>query len=121
MKYLAIFLQGNYEYQNIITDGVCTKENIIYNPAVNTSKLSQSAAYLWVKEGLPIKTTPHFLMIKSDGSVEDISRFSGYSPTISEYPTNPNSNIEAKYTAFMMTKDMKLYGYNWNSGILTFE
>ena len=121
MKYLAIFLQGNFEYQNIITDGVCTKENIIYNPAVNTSKLSQSAAYLWVKEGLPMKTTPHFLMIKSDGSVEDISRFCGYSPTITEYPTNPNSNIEAKYTAFMMTKDMKLYGYNWNSGILTFE
>ena len=63
----------------------------------------------------------YWTILKSDGSVEDISRFSGYSPTITEYATNPNSNIEAKYTAFMMTKDMKLYGYNWNSGILTFE
>ena len=122
MKYLAIFLQSNFRWPlNIISDGVCTKENIFSNPAVNTSKLSQSAAYLWVKEGLPMRTTPHFLMIKSDGSVEDISRFSGYSPTITEYPTNPDSNIEARYTAFMITKDMKLYGYNWNSGILTFE
>ena len=83
---------------------------------MNTSKLSQSAAYLWVKEGITMRTTPHFLMIRSDGSVEDISRFSGYSLTITEYPTNPDSNIEA-YTTFMMTKHMKLYGYNWNSGI----
>ena len=64
-----------------------------------------------------MRTLPHFLMMKADGSVKDISRFNGYSPAITQYPTNPDSNIGGEYTAFMMTKDMKLYGYNWNSGI----
>ena len=64
-----------------------------------------------------MRTLPHFLMIKSDGSVKDISRFNGYSPAITGYPTNPDSNIGGGYRAFMMTKDMKLYGYKWKTGI----
>ena len=64
-----------------------------------------------------MRTQPHFLMIKSDGSVKDISRLNGYSPAITGYPTNPDSNIGGGYRAFMMTKDMKLYGYKWKTGI----
>ena len=66
-----------------------------------------------MKEASLMKIYPHFLMIKSDGSIKDISKFGrvtfGYSP-------NTDSNIEAQ-TAFMMTNDMTLYACNYKTGM----
>ena len=65
-----------------------------------------------------MKIYPHFLMIKSDGSIKDISKFFPITSGLtSGYPPNTDSNIE-KQTAFMMTNDMKLYACNYLTGKL---
>ena len=61
-----------------------------------------------------MKIYPHFLMIKSDGSIKDISKFS---PITFGYAPNADSNIETQ-TVFMMTNDMKLYACNYLTGKL---
>ena len=61
-----------------------------------------------------MKIYPHFLMIKSDGSIKDISKFF---PITYGYAPNTDSNIETQ-TAFMMTNDMKLYACNYLTGKL---
>ena len=79
--------------------------------------MSQQAAYLWFKEAALMKIYPHFLMIKSDGSIKDISKFS---PITFGYAPNADSNIETQ-TVFMMTNDMKLYACNYYTGRLQFN
>ena len=55
-------------------------------------------------------------MIKSDGSIKDISKILPItSGSTFGYAPNTDSNI-IEQTAFMMTSDMKLYACNYNTG-----
>ena len=98
-----------YKFSTGITT---TGETIIFSPLVNTSVSSQQATFLWMKESSLMKIYPHFLMIKSDGSIEDISKFNRVT---FGYSTNTDSNIET-HTTFMMTNDMTLYACNYETG-----
>ena len=97
---------------NTILDGVCTEKTIIFSPLINTSLSNQQATFLWMKESSLMKIYPHFLMIKSDGSIHDISKFNRVT---FGYSTNTDSNIET-HTTFMMTNDMTLYACNYKTG-----
>ena len=98
-----------YKFSTGITT---TGETIIFSPLINTSVSSQQATFLWMKESSLMKIYPHFLMIKSDGSIEDISQFNRVT---FGYFKNADSNIETN-TTFMMTNDMKLYACNYKTG-----
>ena len=98
-----------YKFSTGITT---TGETIIFSPLINTSVSSQQATFLWMKESSLMKIYPHFLMIKSDGSIEDISKFNRVT---FGYSTNADSNIET-HTTFMMTNDMTLYACNYETG-----
>ena len=85
---------------------------------MNTSPLSEQAAYLWVKESALMKLYPHFLMVKYDGSIKDISRkHTIKSGLTSGYASKADSNISTQ-TSFMMTNDMKLFACNYLTGNL---
>ena len=98
-----------YKFSTGITT---TGKTIIFSPLINTSVSSQQATFLWMKESSLMKIYPHFLMIKSDGSIEDISEFNRVT---FGYFTNADSNIETN-TTFMMTNDMTLYACNYETG-----